>query len=431
MRMPALPLSLWRETATLSLGLPALDGDVRADIAIVGGGYTGLSAAIRAMELGWKPVVLEAGDIGFGASGRNGGVVSTKFRVSLSDMAKSHGTAVARRMNALGHEAMDCVEAYIGRYAISEANFTRTGNLRCAHNGTAFAALAEEARTVREVFGDTSLTILGADEVAAETGSSTFHGGVLNGHAGIIHPLNYARGLARGALAAGAEIYENSPVTGISDSGSGKRLVTERGSVLAGRVLIATNGYSAITAASEPLRKTVVPFRSAIIATEELPQSLFDTVMINNRSYSETRRMMRWFRRSGNRILFGGRGAFGQDDSAAAYAALESAMRHAFPQLASRRITHRWSGLVAMTLDSLPQIGLIDPRLAFSLGYNGTGIAMSSLLGRYAVDLLHGQRPDLALMMRSKPQPIPFFGLRAPAVRAVAAWYQVLDWFGR
>ena len=431
MRMPALPMSLWRETATPSLDRPILNGETHADIAIIGGGYTGLSAAIRATERGLKPVVLEASEVGFGASGRNGGVVSTKFRVSLNDIAKSHGVAVARRMNAIGHEAMDCVETYIDRYDISAANFTKTGNLRCAHNGAAFSALAEEAKTVREMFGDTSLTILDTDAVAAETGSTTFHGGVLNGHAGTIHPLNYARGLARGALAAGAEIYENTPVIRIDDNGSGKRVITGHGSVTAERVLIATNGYSDLTTACEPVRKTVIPFRSAILATEELPQAVFDQIMVNNRSYSETRRMMRWFRRARNRILFGGRGAFGKNDSAAAYAALEGAMHHAFPQLATHRITHRWSGLVAMTMDSLPQIGLLDRRLGFSLGYNGAGIALSTLLGRHAVDLLEGERPDLALMMRNKPQPIPFFGLRAPAVRAVAAWYQVLDRFGR
>lgn len=431
MNVPALPLSLWRETATPALDCAALDGDIHADIAIIGGGYTGLSAAIRAIELGLKPVVLESSEIGFGASGRNGGVVSTKFRVSLSNIAKSHGVAIAQHMNALGHEAMDCVETYIDRFEISAANFIKSGNLRCAHNNAAFYSLIEEAKTVREVFGDTSLTILDAQAVANETGSTTFHGGVLNKHAGIIHPLNFARGLARGVLASGAEIYENSPVIGVATSGSGRRITTAHGSVLAERVLIATNGYSDLTNACEPVRKTVIPFRSAIIATEALPQSLFEQILPENRSYSETRRMMRWFRRVGNRILFGGRGAFGKNDSATAYAMLEEAMHYAFPQLAAHKITHRWSGQVAMTMDSLPQIGLLDRGLAFSLGYNGAGIAMSTLLGRYSIDLLQGIRPDLAIMFRDKPQQIPFFSLRAPAVRTVAAWYQMLDKFGR
>jgi glycine/D-amino acid oxidase-like deaminating enzyme len=141
--------------------------------------------------------------------------------------------------------------------------------------------------------------------------------------------------------------------------------------------------------------------------------------------------MMRWFRRIDDRLLFGGRGAFGKSDSASAFDALEQAMKRIFPQLADKAVTHRWSGLVAMTLDSLPQIGRLDPRTAYSVGYNGAGIAMASLLGRHALDLVMGDEPDLALMRRKEPQPIPFYFLREPAVRVVAGWYQLLDRIGR
>jgi gamma-glutamylputrescine oxidase len=126
-----------------------------------------------------------------------------------------------------------------------------------------------------------------------------------------------------------------------------------------------------------------------------------------------------------------GNGAFGRTDSRSAFDALETAMHQIFPQLASKTVTHRWSGLVAMTLDSLPQIGLLNPRTAFSLGCNGTGIAMASLLGRHALDLVLGGNPDVALMRCHRPQSIPFYFLREPAVRAVAGWYQFLDRIGR
>ncbi|WP_343315388.1 FAD-binding oxidoreductase [Brucella sp. BE17] len=426
-----LPRSLWRESATPPLNCATLEDDIDADVVIIGGGYTGLSAAIRAIELGLKPVVLEAEEVGFGASGRNGGVVSTKYRVSLSAMAQTHGRQVAQRMNELGHAAMDCVESYVERFQIRDANLTKTGNIRCAHNETAFAALVEEAKTIKEVFGDTSIAVLGADEIAAETGSTRFFGGVLNSHAGTIHPLSYCRGLANAVLLAGDLIYENSPVLRILTEGSEKLVRTKSGSIRCKQILFATNAYSDITPATSKVRKTIIPFRSAIISTEALPSSVFDEILCNNRSYSETRRMMRWFRRSGDCLLFGGRGAYGKNDSASAYATLERAMFDIFPQLIGYRIAHRWSGLVAMTIDSLPQIGLIDNNIGFSLGYNGTGIAMSSLLGRYAVDLLQGEKPDLALIQRQKPEDIPFFAMRAPAVRTVAAWYQLLDKFGR
>jgi len=426
------PDSLWRETAVPAPAPQPLAGTVAADVAIVGAGYTGLSAGLRAMERGLRPVILDAAEIGFGASGRNGGVVSTKYRASLSDMARSHGLDVANRMNRLAHDAMDCVERNVEEYGISASGFAMVGNLRCAHNAPALARLLSEAETARRMFGDRSLRILDAEETKAETGSSDFVGGVLNAHAGIIHPLNYARGLAAAIRARGGEIHERSAVTAIHrQAGGGVELRTEQGSVQAGRLVIATNGYSDLTRATEPVRKAVVPFRSAMVATEPLPADVFSTLVPSGRSYSETRRMMRWFRRIDDRLLFGGRGAFGKTDSAGAFKALEAAMKRIFPQVADRRVSHRWSGLVAMTLDSLPQIGLLDARTAFSLGYNGAGIAMSSLLGRHAIDLLVGDEPDLALMRRTKPLTIPFYELREPAVRAVAGWYALLDRIGR
>lgn len=425
------PASLWRDTAIAAPEPEPLSRDRRADIVILGGGYTGLSAAMRAIERGLEPVVLEAGTVGFGASGRNGGVVSNKYRLPLSDMAARHGIAVARRMGDLAHEAVHAVEHYVEELGMGEACFVKSGNLRCAHNRASFEAITQDAHRLREILGDDSLEILDAGRVAAETGTTQFVGGVLNHDAGIIHPLNYARGLAAAVRARGGAIHENSPVLRVETDAVGVRFVTTGGTISARRSVLASNGYSDMTAATAPLRRAVIPFRSAILATGPLPASMFDSLIPQGRSYSETRRMMRWFRRSGDYFLFGGRGAFGTADSEAAFGALETAMRQIFPQLGEHAVSHRWSGLVAMTMDSLPQIGLIGPRCAFSLGYNGTGIAMSTLLGRQAADLVMGESPDLALMYRAAPRAIPFFFLREPAVRAVAGWYQFLDRIGR
>jgi glycine/D-amino acid oxidase-like deaminating enzyme len=425
------PRSLWRETALPAPAPAPLSGTAEADIAIIGGGYTGLNAALRALERGLHPVVLDASEVGWGASGRNGGVVSTKYRASLSDMAGTHGLEMARRMHLIGHDAMDRVERNVEELGIADAGFVQTGNLRCAHNGLAQKRLVAEAETAREMFGDTSLSILDADAIREETGSADFVGGVLSTHAGIIHPLNYARGLARAVRHRGGQIFEQSAVLARKSAGGRVVLTTAQGEVAARRVLIATNGYSDITPATAPVRGTVIPFRSAMIATEPLGANLRATLMQEGRSYSETRRMMRWFRPAGDRMLFGGRGAFGREDSEAAFQVLERALKEMFPQLAGTAITHRWSGLVAMTIDSLPQVGMLDERTGFALGYNGAGVAMSSLMGGRAVDLMLGDRPDLGLMQRNGPKPIPFYFLREPAVRAVAGWYQFLDRIGR
>jgi glycine/D-amino acid oxidase-like deaminating enzyme len=425
------PRSLWRETALPAPAPAPLSGTAEADVAIIGGGYTGLNAALRALERGLHPVVLDAAEVGWGASGRNGGVVSTKYRASLSDMATTHGLEMARRMHRIGHDAMDRVERNVEELGIADAGFVQTGNLRCAHNELAQKRLVAEAETARKMFGDTSLSILDTDAIREETGSADFVGGVLSTHAGIIHPLNYARGLAAAVRARGGEIFEQSAVLARKSAGGRIVLTTAQGEVAARQVLIATNGYSDIAAATAPVRGTVIHFRSAMIATEPLGANLRATLMQEGRSYSETRRMMRWFRPAGDRMLFGGRGAFGREDSEAAFQALERALKEMLPQLAGTAITHRWSGLVAMTIDSLPQVGMLDERTGFALGYNGAGVAMSSLMGGRAVDLMLGDRPDLGLMQRNGPKPIPFYFLREPAVRAVAGWYQFLDRIGR
>ena len=425
------PASLWMETARPRPAVAGPGGQDSADVVIVGGGYTGLSAAQRFVERGLRPLIVEANGIGWGASGRNGGVVSPKFRLAIPDMARRHGQDVARRMAGLGHEAVDAVKEAVRRDGIDDADLTMTGNLRCAHTRSAFDALKAEARTMREDFGDETSRILDRDEVADETGSADFVGGVLVSHAGLIHPLNYALGLAEGLRGRGVGIWEGAPATSVRQDGAGVVVETPLGAIRARHALLATNGYSDLAPGTAAIRRAVIPFRSAMVATGPLSEELRARLLRHGRSYSETRRMMRWFRPYRDRLIFGGRGAFGKTDSQAAFDALERAMLRVFPDLRGVPITHRWSGLVAMTLDAVPQLGRLDDRISFALGYNGAGIAMASLMGRYAADVTLGDRPDLALLGPKQLKSIPFYSLRGPAVRLVASWYQLLDTAGR
>jgi len=423
--------SLWEATAEPARAFPVLSGEQQADVVIIGAGYTGLSAAHHIAKSGLSPVVLEANRPGWGASGRNGGVITAKFRLSFREIDAVHGRAVAKRMYEIAHESTDMVEELVSEYGIASANLTRTGQVKAAHNETTLRAAIDEANWMAREMGSAETRILDRHGVRDETGSDIFVGGVLNPGSGGIHPLNYLRGLADGVARRGVPIFQESPVMRLRRAGDGVVAETPQGAVRAKQVIIATNSYSDLTGATAQMQRTLIPFRSALIATEKLPRNLAGKLMPTGRTYTETKRMMRWFRMVNNRVIFGGRGAFGKQDSQAAFDALRKAMVGIFPDLAEVPLEYKWSGLVAMTLDSVPHIGRIDDRTLVSLGYNGAGVAMSSLMGRYLAAFVRGERPDVGLLDVSRMKPIPFYPLREPAVRMVAGWYQFLDAIGR
>lgn len=423
--------SLWEATAEPARSFPVLSGDHQADVVIVGAGYTGLSAAHHIAKSGLSPVVLEANRPGWGASGRNGGVITAKFRLSFPEIGATHGRATAKRMYEIAHESTDMVEELVSEFGIASANLTRTGQVKAAHNETTLTAAIDEANWMTREMGSAAVRILDKREVREETGSDIFVGGVLNPGSGGIHPLNYLRGLADGVARRGIPVFQESPVVKLRREKDGIVAETPQGVVRAKQAIIATNSYSDLTDATAHLQRTLIPFRSAMVATEQLPRNLAGKLMPTGRTYTETKRMMRWFRMVDNRVIFGGRGAFGKQDSEAAFDALRKAMVGIFPDLADVPLAYKWSGLVGMTLDSVPHIGRLDDRTLVSMGYNGAGVAMSSLMGRYLAAFVRGEAPEVGLLDIGRMKAIPFYPLREPAVRLVAGWYQFLDAIGQ
>lgn len=423
--------SLWEATAEPARDFPVLSGESQADVVIIGAGYTGLSAAHHIAKSGLAPIVLEANRPGWGASGRNGGVITAKFRLSFREIDAVHGRATARRMYEIAHESTDMVEELVSEFGIASANLTRTGQVKAAHNETTLKAAIDEANWMTREMGSAEVRILDRRGVSEETGSDIFVGGVLNPGSGGIHPLNYLRGLADGVARRGVSVFQESPVIKLRSENGGIVAETPQGAVRAKQAIIATNSYSDLTGATAQVQRTLIPFRSAMVATEQLPRNLAGKLMPTGRTYTETKRMMRWFRMVDNRVIFGGRGAFGKQDSQAAFDALRKAMVGIFPDLAEVPLAYQWSGLVAMTMDSVPHIGRLDERTLVSMGYNGAGVAMSSLMGRYLAAFVRGERPDVGLLDVSRMKAIPFYPLREPAVRMVAGWYQFLDAIGQ
>lgn len=423
--------SLWGATATPLRAFPALQDDAQADVVIIGAGYTGISAAHHLAQSGMSSIVLEANRPGWGASGRNGGVITAKFRLSFPAIAAAHGKPMAKRMYEIALEATDIVTGLVEAYGIDAANLTRSGQVKAAHNAETLAYAVKEAEWLRAELGDTTMSVLDAGQVREETGSAGFVGGVLNAGSGGIHPLNYLHGLAEGVTGLGVPIHAGTPALRLRREGDGVLVETPGGIVRAKQAIIATNSYSDLTPATQAYQQTLIPFRSAIIATERLSPNLAATVMPTRRTYTETKRMMRWFRMVDDRIVFGGRGAFGKTDTPAAFRALHKAMIGIFPQVSDVPLAYRWSGLVAMTLDSVPHVGRVDDRVMLAMGYNGAGVAMSSLMGRYLAAFARGETPDVGLLDAGRMRRVPFYPLREPAVRMVAGWYQFLDAIGR
>src|SRR5580692_8371005 len=417
--------SLWAHTAEPAIPLPSLSGEHQADVVIIGAGYTGLSAAHHIAKSGLQPIVLEANRPGWGASGRNGGVVTAKFRLSFRDIDAAHGRAMARRMYEIAHESVEIVDELVSEFGITAARLTRTGQVKAAHNHATLQAAINEAEWMKREIGDDEVRILDAHQVRDETGSQAFVGGVLNPGSGGIHPLNYLRGLVGGLTRRGVAIYQETPVLRLGRENGMVVAETPSGVVRARQAIIATNSYSDLTPATSHMQRTLIPFRSAIIATDVLPRNLAGRLMPTGRTYTETKRMMRWFRMVDNRVVFG------KQDSEAAFGALRKAMAGIFPELAEVPLAFKWSGLVAMTLDSVPHIGRLDEQTLFSMGYNGAGVAMSSLMGRYLAAFVRGERPDVGLLDASRLKTIPLYPLREPAVRMVAGWYQFLDAIGK
>ncbi len=422
--------SLWEATADPAPSYPELGDDVLADVAIVGAGYTGLSAALQIATDGRRAVVLEADTIGWGASGRNGGLVSGKFRVPFHVVAAAHGPEAARRLHRTGKQAVQSVEQLIAEHGISSAAFKMCGYLTAAHSAQALAAQRTATEWLTRELGDTSSRLCSAEEVAAETGSATYVGGVLHSAAGSLHPLNYARGLARAAAQRGVRIFERSPATRLRRDAAEFRVETAHGAVRARQLILATNAYSARQPATGMLRRRFIPFRSAIIATVPLSGGVLKTILPKDRVVADTRRLLRWYRIVDGRLVFGGRGALGQEDSQPAFNRLAADMATAFPQLAGVKIDYQWSGLVAMTMDQLPHVGELEDGVFFAAGYNGTGVAMSSQMGRYLSMLTRGEMPELGLLGRPLA-PIPLHAFTKPAIKIVTAWYQLLDALGR
>jgi glycine/D-amino acid oxidase-like deaminating enzyme len=382
--------SLWSATAPPIDGFARLAAAVRAQIAVIGAGYTGLSAALHLGEAGRDVVVLDAMDVGDGASGRNGGQVIPGLKYDPEALEAMFGGALGARLVATVGAGPDRVFDLIRRHGI-DCDAVRSGWLQLATAESALAALATRVRQWRARGADVEM--LSEAQAARLTGSQRYFGGLIDRRGGTVQPLAYARGLARAAQRAGVRLFTYSAAARIERGGGAWRIHTAGGSVTCGQVVFATNAYS--DRVVEPLQRTVVAVPSLQVATAPLPPELRGSILPEGQSVSDTWRLLRYFRLDAHgRLIMGSRGVFGDVPPARAARLHYRAVREIYPQLSGLSFEYQWSGFVAMTSDHLPHLHDVAPGIVAGLGYNGRGVAMATTMGGLLARRLLGADPE-------------------------------------
>jgi glycine/D-amino acid oxidase-like deaminating enzyme len=407
----------------------------RVDVAVIGAGFTGLSAARTLAKSGASVAVFEAQTIGWGASSRNGGMVLTGLKLPASTLISRYGKEATARMYAASLESIDFVEQVIREENIA-CDFARCGHLEVACKAKHFDDFRRSAEATARDFGHQQ-RLIPKDQLQSEIGSAIYHGGLVDESSAGVNPARLVAGLAVAAQRAGAAIFEHSHVEEIQREGArGWRIATPRGTLRAQNVLVATSGYtSRVTPA---LQKKIIPIGSYIIVTEVLPEKLACELSPRNRMIYDSKNYLYYYRLTPDRrMLFGGRAAFFPETSSTIRRSAEilrRGMLTVYPQLRDAKIEYVWGGTLDFAFDIMPHAGQLDG-IYFSLGYAGHGVAMSTYLGdKIAQSILQAQNGNPSRDENPFAQ-IPFPGAplglyngRPWFLPAAGLWYKLLDW---
>jgi glycine/D-amino acid oxidase-like deaminating enzyme len=382
--------SYWLATTPrfASASSSALEG--RADVAVIGGGFTGLSAALALARKGASVTVLEAERVAAAASGRNGGHCNSGLSHDFADMVERRGLETASAFYRAFDAAVDTVERIVATESL-DCGFWRSGKIKLAAKPAHYEGLARSFELLQRTV-DPDTVLVPAERLAAEIGSTAFHGGLLQKRSAMMHMGRFGAGLAEAAARHGARIFEQAPVTTLKRRGDkGYDIVTPRGNLRANQVLVATGAYT--RGPFGYFLRRIVPVGSFIVATEPLAPSVLESIMPTRRTATTTRIIGNYFRISpDNRLIFGGRARFAlsnpQSDTKGGEI-LQATMRQVFPQLKDTRIDYCWGGLIDMTPDRLPRAGEKDG-LYYAMGYSGHGVQMSVHMGQVMAEVMSG-----------------------------------------
>ena len=423
MTKPSATGSLWSATCAPLEPLPRLGAEVRAEVVVIGAGYTGLSAALHTAAAGREVVVLEARELGEGGSGLNGGQVIAGLKHDPDLLVARYGERIGEQLIARSAEAPDLVFDLIRRHSI-DCSAARSGWMQLAVSESHLPLLQRRARQWRQRGAE--VAVLSDREAAQLTGSTRYCGGWLDRRGGRVQPLAYLRGLARAAIAGGARIFVRSSAGKLSRDGGRWRIESEAGSVTTSTVILATDAYT--DRAFDTLRRTLVTVPSIQVATAALPARLRAAVLPGGQSVSDTQRLLCYFRMDASgRLVLGTRGSYADVPVPASTTAHERALREIYPELAGMPLEYRWGGFVALTRDGLPHLHEPAPGLLAGLGYNGRGVAMATAMGRLLARRALGEPAESLQFPLTPVRPIRLHRLSHLAARTTIRYLQLRD----
>ncbi len=406
---------------------PPLNNDIRCDVCIVGGGFSGLSSALYLEEAGYDVVVLEAARIGWGASGRNGGQVVNSYSRDIDVIEARYGRDTAAMLGSMMFEGAEIIRQRIDQYAI--ACDYRPGAIAAALTAKQLSALREKEKRWRR-YGQQQLELLDGETIRRAIASERYVGGLLDRSGGHLHPLNLALGEAEAVRRHGGRVFEQSAATHI-DYGQPATVHTAQGSVSAAFVIVAGNAY--LGDKLEPrLSRLSMPCGSQIIATEPLSPDMALSLLPDNYCVEDCNYLLDYFRLTAdNRLLYGGGVVYGAHDPADITAKIRPLMLKTFPQLKKARIDYRWSGNFLLTLSRMPQFGRLENNVYYLQGDSGHGVTLTHLAGKLIAEALRGDAERFDAF--AKLPHLPFFGgrhLQVPFTALGAAYYALRDRLG-
>jgi gamma-glutamylputrescine oxidase len=415
--------SWYEDTAGPRPEYPALDGDRTCDVVIIGGGFTGLSAAAHLAKAGADVVLIEAHRFGDGASGRNGGQLGTGQRAWAEDLEAEYGFSRAKALFDLAEEA----KAHLLEFAATnqiDIDYM-PGQLSVAHKPRYVDDYKAHADIMAGRFSYPHISFMDAKETAERLGSTAYFGGTRDAGTGHVHPMKLVIGTARVAAQAGAHLFEETPSTGIISSGSKVKVATPRGTVSAQKCLIAVNAYGG---ALEPVSAAhIMPIGSFIGAT--VPLGSDSTVLPGGESVDDSRFVVRYFRKSRDgRLLFGGREVYGVNDPKDIHIHIRRQIAELYPALRDVEITYGWGGYVGITVPRKPFVREVMPNVISAGGYSGHGVMLSNFFGKLYAETIAGNRDRLKLIEDLKIPPFPGGRrFRAPLLFLALNWFALRD----